>query len=258
MKYALRAEWTKLRTNVSTGWLLLAMTALTTALSAAAAAAVNYTPAGSSQDTTRLSLTGIQLGQAVTAVLAVLAMSNEYSTGMIHLTLAAMPRRSVVLAAKAAILSALTLAAGAIAILGSLLAGRFILSGEGFTPAHGYALLSLAHGPTVRAAIGSDLYLTLITLISLGAASALRDAATAISAVLGLLYVVPLVGHVVTSPAWQQHIQQVAPMTAGLAIQATADLPALPVSPWDGLGVLAIWAATALLAGGFLLQWRDA
>ena len=47
-------------------------------------------------------------------------------------------------------------------------------------------------------------------------------------------------------------------MTAGLAIQATTGLRSLPLSPWAGLGVLAAWAACALLTGGLLLQLRDA
>jgi hypothetical protein len=72
---------------------------------------------------------------------------------LIHTTLAAMPRRSVVLAAKA--------------VLGSLLAGRLILPGNGFTVAHGYPPLSLADGPTLRAATGSVLYLALVALLSL-------------------------------------------------------------------------------------------
>jgi len=47
-------------------------------------------------------------------------------------------------------------------------------------------------------------------------------------------------------------------MTAGLAIQATKNLSALPIAPWAGLGVLAAYAAAAFLAGGLLLRWRDA
>ena len=67
------------------------------------------------------------------AILAVLAVSAEYSTGMIRITLAAMPRRVTVLAAKAAVVTALILAAGAVAVAGSLLAGWLILPGHGFT-----------------------------------------------------------------------------------------------------------------------------
>jgi ABC-2 type transport system permease protein len=47
-------------------------------------------------------------------------------------------------------------------------------------------------------------------------------------------------------------------MTAGMYIQATTDLRSLPLAPWQGLGVLAAWAAGALLAGGLLLGLRDA
>jgi ABC-2 type transport system permease protein len=258
MRQALHAEWTKLRTAGGTIWLLVAAIALTAALSAAAAAAARCPAAGCGQDPTKISLTGIDLSQAVIAVLAVLAISGEYSTGMIRITLTAMPRRATVLAAKAAIVTGLVLAAGVIAVLGSLLAGRLILPGHGFTPAHGYPLLSLGDGPVLRAAVGSVLYLALIALLSLGTATAVRDSAAAIGVVLGLLYVFPIIAGVVTDPHWQRHLQQIGPMTAGLAIQATTGLRSLPISPWAGLGVLAAWAAAALLAGGLLLRLRDA
>ena len=53
-------------------------------------------------------------------------------------------------------------------------------------------------------------------------------------------------------------VQQIGPMTTGLAIQATTGLGHLPISPWAGLGVLAAWSGPALLAGGLLLRRRDA
>ncbi|PBC75617.1 hypothetical protein BX265_0287 [Streptomyces sp. TLI_235] len=46
-------------------------------------------------------------------------------------------------------------------------------------------------------------------------------------------------------------------MTAGLAIQATVNLPGLPIGPWAGPGTLAAWSAFALPAGGLLLQRCD-
>jgi ABC-2 type transport system permease protein len=258
MRRALHAEWTKARTVGGTGWLLLATVTLTVALSAGTAAAVTCSPDGCDQDTTRLSLSGIGLGQAVVAMLAVLVISGEYSTGMIRTTLTAMPRRATMLAAKAIVLTGVTLAAGTIAVLASLLAGTLILPGNGFTPAHGYPPLSLSDGPTLRAVVGSVLYLALIALLSLGTATAVRDPATAAGIVLGLLYIFPIITHVVTDPHWQRHLEQIAPMTAGLAIQATTGLHGMPIGPWSGLGVLAAWAATALLCGGVLLRRRDA
>ncbi len=110
----------------------------------------------------------------------------------------------------------------------------------------------------LRAAAGSVLYLALIALLSLGTATAVRDSATAIGIVLGLLYVFPIIVQVVSDPHWKRHLQQLTPMTAGLSIQATTQLDSLPISPWAGLGVLAGWAAAALLTGGLLLQLRDA
>jgi len=258
LREALNAEWTKVRTVAGTGWLLLAVIAVTVAVGAGASAATSCPPGTACPvDTTKLSLTGIQAGQAVVAILAVLAISSEYSTGMIRTTLTAMPRRATLLGTKAAILTGLVLVFGAIAVAGSLLAGRLILPGHGFTPAHGFPLLSLGDGPTLRAAAGSVLYLALVGLLSLGIATAVRDPGTAIGVILALLYLFPIVAQVV-NPQWYRHLQQIGPMSAGLAIQATTGLRSLPISPWAGLGVLAAWAAAALLAGGLLLRLRDA
>jgi len=255
---ALHAEWTKLRTVASTGWLLLGAAVLTVAVSTAADAAATCSSSGCQADSARLSLTGVQVGQAIVAVLAVLAISNEYSTSMIRVTLTAMPRRVTVLAAKAALVAGLVLAATAVAMLASVLAGRLILPGHGFTAAHGYPALSLVHGPVLRAACGSVLYLTLIALLSLGVATAVRESAVAIGLVLGLLYVFPVVTSVIANQHWQRHLEQIGPMTAGLDIQATVNLTSLPLTPWEGLGVLALWAAGALILGALMFRFRDA
>ena len=255
---ALSAEWTKARTLASTGWLLLATVAATLAVSTAVAAAVTCPAGNCAEDPAKISLTGIYLGQAVVAILAVLMIGSEYSTGMIRVTLAAMPGRTAVLAAKAAVLTGLVLAGGAVAVLGCVLAGRIILPGHGIGPGHGYPSLSLGDGPVLRAAAGSVLYLALVALLSLGIATTVRDSATAIGVVLGLLYLFPIVGAALGGSPLARHLQQIGPMTAGLAIQATTGLRNLPISPWAGLGVLAAWAAAALLAGGLALRLRDA
>jgi ABC-2 type transport system permease protein len=258
LREALHAEWTKLRTVPSTGWLLLTLIALTVGASALATE-VEKCPASCGEDTIKLSLTGILLGQAAVAVLAVLVMSSEYSTGMIRITLTAVPRRATALAAKAIVLTGVVLAAGAVSVLGSVLAGRYILPANGFTGALGSEALSLSAGPTLRAAGGSVLYLALIALFSLGLATALRDSGASIAVMLGVLYIVPILGDLgALDPRWERRFQQWGPMTAGLAIQATRNLKTLPIGPWPGLGVLAAWAAAALLAGGLLLRLRDA
>jgi ABC-2 type transport system permease protein len=255
---ALRAEWMKLRTVSSSAWLLAGMVALTVGVGAAVTAA-SRCPAGTTclEDTTKLSLTGVQFGQAVVAILAVLPVCNEYSTGMIRVTLTAVPRRPAVLAAKAAITGALVLVAGAAAILGSLLAARLILPGQGVSAADGFRALSLADNATLRAAAGSVLYLGLVALLGSGIAAVVRDSAVTVGVVLGALYLFPIIAAFVGDPVWHRRIERYSPM-AGLNIQATTGLRDLAIGPWAGLGVLAIWAVAALLAGGLALARRDA
>lgn len=257
---ALHAEWTKLRTMASTGWLLLACVAVTVGGSATAADVVKC-PASCNADVVRISLTGVQLGQALVAVLAVLMISNEYSTGMIRISVAAIPRRSVLLAAKAAVLTGMVLVAGIIAVLGSLLASKYILPDNGFVfrAAHGLPWwLGLDGGPNLRAALGSVLYLALIALLSLGVATAVRDSGVAITVVLGLLYVVPIISNLILNQHWERRFQRYGPTTAGLTVQVTKGLSKVPIGPWEGLGVLALWVVAALAAGGLLLRLRDA
>jgi ABC-2 type transport system permease protein len=254
---ALHAEWTKLRTLASTGWLLLTLAALTIGTGAVTTDVVKC-PASCTIDTTRVSLTGIILGQAAAVGLAVLFVTGEYSTGMIRTTLMAIPRRSVMLAAKAVVLSGVIAAAGIVSVLGAVLAGRIFLPGNGYTLANGFQTLSLLHGATLRAAAGSVLYLVLIGLLSLGLGLALRSGAATTTVALGLLYVLSYLADIALSSTWQHRIERWSPMDAGLAIQGTRDVGQQVIQPWPGLGVCALWAAAALLAGWLTLRQRDA
>jgi ABC-2 type transport system permease protein len=263
---ALHSEWTKLRTLASTWWLLLAVIALTITVGAAVAAAFECSggpsggcaPALTGADPAKISLTGVDLGQVIVALLAVLAVGGEYATGMIRLTLAATPRRLTVLAAKTITVAGWALVAGLVAVAGSVLAGRLILPGRGLSAANGYVVVSLGNGPDLRAFAGSALYLALIALLALGVTTAVRDSGAAIGLVLGLLYLFPIVAAVIPDQDLARHLQQIAPMSAGLDVQATVGLSSLPLTPWQGLGVAALWALGALLLGALVLRFRDA
>ncbi|SEG65911.1 ABC-2 type transport system permease protein [Nonomuraea solani] len=239
MRREARAEWTKLRTVPGPRWLAAGIVVVTVA-----ASAVACVTAGPGRDAARIGLFGVQLGQGLVALLAVTAVCGEYGTGMIRTSLAAMPRRIVTLTARAGVLTGLTLGAGTLAVLGSLLAGRLLLP---HLP---------ADGPTLRAAAGSVLYLVLIALLSLGVATAVRDSAAATAAVLGLLYLFPVAILMLRNEDQQLLLWRLSPANAGLAVQATTDV--LPLGPWAGLGVTAAWAAAALLGGGLLVRRRDA
>jgi ABC-2 type transport system permease protein len=253
---ALHAEWTKFRTVTGPASLLAGVITLTAAVAVAAASAARCHSATCGIDPATVTFTGIFPAQAVVAVAGVLAIGNEYSTGMIKLSLTAVPRRLTWFFAKATILTIPALIAAALAVAGAAAAGRLILPGHGFTPAHRY--ISLTSATDVRAAAGAVAYLTLIALLSLGIAAAVRDSAAAIGLVLGVLYLFPIAASLVSSATLARHLRQIGPLTAGLDAQTTIGAKSLPLTPWQGLGVVALWTAGALLLGALVLKTRDA
>jgi ABC-2 type transport system permease protein len=252
---ALYAEWTKLRTLPAAIWLLAGAVLSTVAVSAVTIATATCHAAACGQDPGKITLTGTEIGQAVVAVLAVLAIGDEYGTGMIRLSLTAAPRRLSLLAAKLAALTGPVLVASAVAVGACVTIGRLILPGHGFTPAHGFELGSLG---ALAGPFRMVIYLTLIAALSLGVATAVRDSAAAVGVVLGLLYLFPVAASMVRDHALQRLLEQVGPLSAGLDAQAANGLGNLPLTPWQGLGVVAAWAAGALLLGGLALRVRDA
>lgn len=265
MRRAVHAEWTKLRTVPSTAWSLATLIAVTVALTPLVVAGTDPpdcapAAAGCGHDPTVLSLSGVYLGQIAVVLVAVTAVSTEYDTMMIRTTLAANPRRGAVLAAKALVVTATVLGAGALSVLGSLLAGRAVLADSGFTAAAGFPPPSLADGPTLRAAVGTVLYLGLVALLSLGIAAAVRHTATAVTAALAVLYLPVLLALILPLSAQaQERVQRYSPMSAGLAVQATVERASrIDVGPWAGLGVLAGYAGGSAALGYLLLRSRDA
>lgn len=261
MRRALHAEWTKLHTISSTGWLLAATVVVTVGVAAVVASGVHLPACQSgtacTADTTRLALYGTRAGQVSVALLAVLAVTGEYSTGMVHLTLTATPHRFRAFGAKSATLTLATVAAAAAATTGSVMVADRIFAARGYTASAGYRL-ALTDSATIRAGLGTVCYLGLMALLSVGIAAIVRDGAAAIGATLTLLFAFPMATVLVSNATWQRHLRQWSPMDAGLNIQATTDLAHLPLQPWTGLGVLAAWAATAVAAGALAFRFRDA
>jgi ABC-2 type transport system permease protein len=252
---AIRAEWAKAWSDPATPWLLAALIVLTTAVSGVTIGTARCPAAACGQDPARLSLAGVYLGQAVAALAGVLALGGEYATGMIRVTLTAIPRRRRLLAAKALVLAGPVLAASALALGAVMLAGVIVLPGHGFTTGHGFDLAGWA---TARAWCCATVYLTLVAVLGLGVAAVARDSAVATGVALGLLYLFPIAASAVGDQALRRRLEQIGPMFAGLDSQATIDLHGLPLAPWAGLGVVALWAAGAIACGGVLLWLRDA
>jgi ABC-type transport system involved in multi-copper enzyme maturation permease subunit len=259
---SVRAEWVKLCSVRSTTWALLALAGVSLLFSALATWE-SETQGGSpgrpgDNDIVLDSLSGIWFGQIAAAVIGVLAITSEYSSGLIRTTLAAMPRRRRVLAAKTAVVASVVGVAGLVASLACFFVGQALLRSNGFTYENGYPAASLADGATLRAVVGSATYLALLALFALGVGAVLRHTAGAITVVLALI-LGPVIAISFLPESVADVVERSALLAAGLSIQQTVERPDnLPLGPWEGLGVVGAYAAVALLGAFWLIARRDA
>lgn len=201
-------------------------------------------------DIIRTIFAGVLVGLLAIVVLAVDSVTSEYRRGTIRTTFAVCPRRGRVLAAKAIVLGAATLAAGLVASLGAFLLSRPILRSNDIAPA------PLFDGPALRAVLGTAALLAVVAVLSLGVATILRRGATAIAVVVLILLVPHLLatGLPLSIAMW---LERVTP-AAGFAIQRTLDRYDSAIAPWAGFAVLCGYAAVALALAAWRLQRQDA
>jgi ABC-2 type transport system permease protein len=252
---ALKFEWTKLRTLRSTWSILAAVVAVTIGVGIIVSSATvadwnNLTGAErTALDTTFRSLTGLFFGQLVVGVLGVLAVTSEYATGMIRSTLAAIPHRRLVLAAKAVAVAVPVFVASTVACLVAFLAGQAIFATK-------HAGVSLFAPGELRAVIGGGLLLTVLALLAVGLGGIVRRTAGAITTFAGLVLVLPTLVGFLPNP-WGRDISKFLPSDAGqslLNLHGNANT----LSPWTGFAVLCAWAALALGGAAWLMTHRDA
>ena len=243
---AARMEWIKLRSLRSTWWVL----ALTVAGAVGIAVAVGVNTEDAAADLTNNALAGISLGLLLVGVLGVLAMTGEHSSGMIRATLAAVPNRPLVLAAKAAVFGAVALSAGEAAAFIAFLAGGAAL------PA-GVPAPTLGQPGVLRAVVLGGAGYCLIGLLGVGLGAVIRHTPAAIAVLVGGVYV--LAQLVAGFATWIMAWLPIAIVANSLSVaRPVGDGQVRFLSPWAGLGVLCLYAAAALGAGAFLLARRDA
>jgi ABC-2 type transport system permease protein len=248
-----RMEWLKLRTVRSTWWTLLVFAAGVIGLAILVMAHQNPASAVAHRaafDPTNDSYAGLAIGQLALGVLGVLAVTSEFSSGMIRATFAAAPRRPLVLAAKAAIVAAVTLAAGEILAFVAFGVGEAVLK----NPA---PHASLGQPGVLRAVLLAGAYPALIALIGLGLGALIRHTAGAISAVVGVLFVLPLI-LVPLGTSIQNAAGQFMPMLIAENSLTAVKPVAHSLSPVVGFALLCGYAAAALAVGGWALARRDA
>jgi ABC-2 type transport system permease protein len=243
---AVRMEWIKLRSLRSTWWVL----ALTVAGAAGIAVAVGVNTRDAAADLTNNALAGIALGLLLVGVLGVLAMTGEYSSGMIRATLAAVPNRPLALAAKAAVFGALALAAGEAAAFIAFFAGGAALPAAIPAP-------TLGQPGVLRAVVLGGAGYCLIGLLGVGFGAVVRHTPAAIAVLVGGVYVLAqlVAGFATGIMPWLP----IAIVANSLSVTRPVGVGQLRfLSPWAGLAVLGLYAAVSLAAGAFLLARRDA
>ena len=201
-------------------------------------------------DPTLISLRGVFLAQLAIGVLGVLVITGEYSTGMIRSSLSAIPHRLPVLAAKTIVFGLTALIVTEIASFVGFLLGQVALAST-HHQAH------LGSPGAWRAIVGAGLYLTILGLLGVGLGFLVRSTAGAVATVLGVVLVLPLLVNALPSP-YSTDIAKYFPLNAGTQILVTNHPDPSMLGPWAGLGVTALYALVALVAGAAALKARDA
>lgn len=194
-----------------------------------------------------VSLAGVQLAQLAIGVLGVLAITAEYSTGMIRASMTAVPRRLPVLWGKGVVYGLVTLALMTPAVVIAFFVSQAILSGR-------HIDIAFTAPGVPRAVLGAALYLTVIGLFGLGLGAIVRNTAGGIATFAGLMFVLPPLMNVLPS-SWNAAASPYLPLQAGEAIMRLQRGGELP--PWTGLGVLCAYAAAAIAIAAVLLRRRD-
>lgn len=248
---AVRAEWTKFISLRSSRWTLIVFPLTGVALGAliAVITGANWPHASAhtraTWDPTNNVLAGLIPGYLVIPVLGVLVMTAEYTSGAIRSTLAAVPHRPVVLAAKAIVVAGVAFTACEVVTFAAFVLGERLMG----TAPHA----SLGDSGVARALVLSGAYLALLGLYGLGLGAVIRHSGGAIAVYTATALVVPDILLAVPGHLWRfGPIVILANSVTAVRVQ-----PGF-LSPWAGFAVMAAYAAAALAGGALLLHRRDA
>ncbi|WEO76956.1 ABC transporter permease subunit [Cryobacterium sp. SO2] len=250
----LRSEWIKLRSVRSTIWSYATVIVISFGMAALMSASLDLAgtevPAAAQATFLAQAATfGVFFGQLVVAVLGVLAISGEYSTGMIRSSITATPQRLPVLAAKAVVIFVCTFVVGLISTVGSFFVAAPILAGKGISAA-------LTDPDLLLPLLGGALYLALVSVFALGVGAILRGSAGGIAAALGVILLLPIVLSMIPAQ-WATDLSPYLLSNAGLA-SFGLDLGSAGFEVWQNVLIVLGWVAVSLAGAAVLLKRRDA
>lgn len=252
MGRALGAEWVKLRTVRSTTWTLLSLFLLGAGLTIIiCAASADWLASAEADESPGSFLTwGMMFAQIPALVLGVVIVTSEYARGLIGITVAAVPRRGLVIAAKALLLLGVLFTIGVLTAVVGYFGGNWFLDREGVG-------MALGDEGVVRALVGCGLYAAVLGLFGAGLGLLLRSTAGAVTVGIAMVFVV---GNLVLllPGAVGEWLTKLMPGNAGSSIAMVESFNPELLDPWTGFAVFC--AETALLLGVATIRFirRDA
>jgi hypothetical protein len=249
------SEWTKLVSVRSTRWSLFAGVLLTIGLPVLFAA-VTSSHWGSMSAHERadrhpldIALAGVNVSQLAIAVLGVLTITAEYSTGMIRSTMIAVPKRLPVLWAKTIVYAVVAFVLMVPSVIVAFAASQSILS------RHHILQISFSHGGVARSVIGGAVYLMLVGIFALAIGAITRNTAGGIAVFAAIFFVIPPLMNILPA-SWNNAISPYLPSEAGRQIFSLTQ-GAHSLSPAAGGALFAGYCVVGLAIAAALLLRRD-
>jgi ABC-2 type transport system permease protein len=250
------SEWTKFVSLRSTRWSLGVGLLLTIALpivfGAVTASHWAHMSAGerAGRNPLDIALAGVNVAQLAIAVLGVLVITGEYSTGMIRSSLIAVPKRLPVLWAKIGVYAAVSFILTVPAVIVGFFASQSVLS------RHHILQISFGDPGVARSLLGGALYVMLVGIFALGIGAIVRNTAGGIATFAGIFFVIPPLMNILPL-SWNNAISQYLPSEAGRQLFSLHQ-GAHSLSPTMGGLLMLGYCALAVAVAAVLLVRRDA
>jgi len=248
----LQSEWTKIRSVRSTVWTLALTFVVTLGLGTLLSFLTDNNfeefagNDGTPFDATGTAFSGIILGELAIIVFGVLAVGNEYSSGMIRLSLAAVPQRGTLLTGKAVVLGVLALVVSLVTAFVTFFVGQAMLGDHSTTIGSPHVL---------RAVFGAAFYLTMLCLFSAGVTAMLHNQTLALGILVPFFF---LLSPILSNVPKVKTLAHYFPDYAGSRMLLVYEQHGQPYGPWTGFLIGLAWTLAALVGGALVLKKRDA
>ena len=155
-----------------------------------------------------IALAGVNVAQLAIAVLGVLVITGEYSTGMIRSTMLAVPKRLPVLWAKLGVYAAVSFALTLPAVIVSFYASQAILN------RHHLLQVSISAPGVLRVLVGGALYVVGVGVLAMALGAIVRNTAGGIALFAGIFFVIPPLMNILPL-SWNNAISRWLPSETG-------------------------------------------